>query len=419
MRCPIWFVALLVLFSGSTAYAQLRDIDVEHLPLTVVAAYHEVLPYNELLRNYSNKWTDPTPKKNVVRKFKNALDTLMRAQKADPDNVELDLLTGLTAHLAYNLDVESAYEGGAQMFAAAAKAAPHDPRPDWFYGIHECETAHPEPGMERLLRVEVAHPQLPGDFWRDYGLCAQIVNMPAHAARAYALAKKQGVSERMDDVLAQAAAKSLRPADTEKQYPVDEAWTAAKVGPQVRFTSFLCGLAFSTAAEAEVAPHDVNNGSCAVTVVPPGYLHEVKFHTPTLLVLSNVTGRDESLEAYVEKTSHMQTEHAQRVTLPCPVDNCLGFELRKPDMYASAGGAHLLLIAFRTEAPAYPGLALETPQGPPVPEDGKMQYYTRKDAPRRFAGTVQTVVLMDASEAIYAHARSDFEALVRSMTVDR
>jgi hypothetical protein len=198
---------------------------------------------------------------------------------------------------------------------------------------------------------------------------------------------------------------------------VAKTWSAAKDGDQVRFTSYLCGFAFTTDASAEVNLHDVQNATCAITITPPGYLREIKFHTPTLLILSQVVDKSQTLESFAERLANVNSLHSQAITLRCPVDQCLAYETRKPDVYAEAGGAHILTLVFRSEAPRYPGLLLEVPIGPPVAE-GKTQYYRPAEMPHRFDGTMMTVVVMDASEAIYPRSRADFERLIKSMVVD-
>lgn len=64
------------------------------------------------------------------------LRALEDAQRKAPGNGELRLLTGLTGHLAYNLDIESAYEPALQLLQAAEAEAGSDFRAGWFLAMH-------------------------------------------------------------------------------------------------------------------------------------------------------------------------------------------------------------------------------------------------------------------------------------------
>jgi hypothetical protein len=415
MRQPFLCVFLLS-FLPITAHSQLRDIDVSKLPPKVVDAYGQILPYNETLRNYSVKWTDPTPKSEVIRRFEAALKIFKEAQQQNSQNLELDLLTGLTAHLTYNLDIESAYPVALAMLDMAAKVGPDDPRPGWFRGINECETAHPTLGMDRLLSVEREHTHLAPDFWRDYALCAQLTNMPAHSVRAYGLLNESSLTPQ-DEQLAAMARDRIVNGDSTKKYDAAQAWVGNTEGDHVRITSFLCGFSFHVDSKAEIHPNDVKDGTCAISVTPPGYLRGLDFHTPTILFLTQPAVTDETLEAFSERVGRVRTSEAPPADLPCPVQHCLSFELRKPTVYAKAGGAHILIIAYETDLSRASGFSLEKPIEPPAREGNN--FYKPQVVPRRFLGKMRTLIVLDASESIYDHARQDFDALVRSMMVEQ
>jgi hypothetical protein len=151
MRLPIVF--LLALGCALTAKSQIRQIDRAKLPpdASVQTAYTDLLPIDEYARNYVQRWPYPVPKEQVVLRFTNDLRALETSQRNTPSNGELRLLTGLVAHLTYNLDVESAYTPALNLLQSAQSEAGQDFRPAWFLGMHQCESNDPVSGMGRSL----------------------------------------------------------------------------------------------------------------------------------------------------------------------------------------------------------------------------------------------------------------------------
>jgi hypothetical protein len=179
-------VGLVCLLSTSLP-SQIRQIDRPKLPQdgAVQSAYSDLLPIDQFARTYEAKWRFPVPRDEVASRFRLSLHALENAQKKDPANKELELFTGLVAHLAYNLDIEEAYTPAMNLLGVLT---PQDYRAAWFLGIHQCQSNDTIGGMQHLLGVEAANQKLPGDFWQDYANCASVTFMPAHAVRAYDLA---------------------------------------------------------------------------------------------------------------------------------------------------------------------------------------------------------------------------------------
>jgi hypothetical protein len=125
------------LLSGGAGYAQLAQINPAKLPQDerVKTAYSKVLRVESLARNWSPNWAFDTPKEQVVSIITSSLQDLRSAETAAPENAEVFLLTGFVAHLAYNVDVEEAYQTAVQSLEYAHKLAPGDYRSEWFLGI--------------------------------------------------------------------------------------------------------------------------------------------------------------------------------------------------------------------------------------------------------------------------------------------
>jgi hypothetical protein len=139
-------LAMLVMsLAALPAEAAVKDIHAEKLPQdpAIHAAYADVASLEAMARVWSSEWRYPTPKPEVAARLTASLAQFQKSLVSAPDNEELLLLTGLVAHYAYNVDVESAFQVAIECLASAQKLAPRDDRPQWFLGIHQISKAPP------------------------------------------------------------------------------------------------------------------------------------------------------------------------------------------------------------------------------------------------------------------------------------
>lgn len=420
MKRPPQILTLLVWLCLSSAYGQITQIDRSKLPQdsAVQQVYDDLLPIDRFARDYEESWRFPVPKLEVASRLQTGLDTLIGAQKKAPENTELQLFTGLVAHLAYNVDIEKAYDPAMKLLEPLAG---RDFRAAWFLGMQRCQSNDPVGGMRMLLRVEGSSEKLPRDFWQDYANCSSVTNMPMHTVRAYDIARALGDGSSVDIQMEQIARNRIKPSDSTKSYPAKEAWYADQHDGSVRFTSGLCGESFATKPTAHVNIRDVSKGSCTVTIETSEYPNRHGVSTATLLLLTQAAGPSESLEQYAQKFLN-NPKYANRspVQIPCPVHNCLAYEIVTDKMYSAEGGAHLIALMLESDQPAYPGLRFEEPQPlPSQPSSGKEATFFRPDNRlQRFSGTLFTFIALDANHDIYSHARADFDSFVESLIVD-
>jgi hypothetical protein len=106
LRDPVRFVA--VLLCTTTALAQISQIDRYKLPhdKSIEVAYNDLASIDQFARTYDAKWRFPIPRSDVQSRFRVDLNVLEEAPRQNPSNTELAILTGLAAHLAYNLAIE-------------------------------------------------------------------------------------------------------------------------------------------------------------------------------------------------------------------------------------------------------------------------------------------------------------------------
>jgi hypothetical protein len=426
---PLIRGAVLVSFCAPSLLSQIRQIDSSKLPQdsAVQLAYKDLLPIDQFARTYEATWRFPVPKEDVASRFSAALLTLEKAQQQTPDNNELQLFTGLVARLAYNLGMEEAYDPALKLLQPLAS---QDYRAAWFLAMHQCQSNDPVGGMQRLLRVETSTSSLPSAFWQDYATCAGVTYMPVHAIRAYDLARKTSGGPPIDDQMEQIARNRIKPASITGPYGGKQVWYTANIGGRIRYTSTLCGEAFTTKPSAHVTFTDVLDGTCAVTIDTETYPSRYGPSSASLLLLTQIARSGESLEAFSQRMLKVFAQgkvkdpgHADKTPLAgiqCPVATCLSFEIVTDKLYKSEGSAHLLAVIFQSEQPAYPGLRLETPR--PLPKvsknSGDPTYFLPNETLQRFNGTLYTLVTLDANHDIYTRSRVDFDDLLKSLVVD-
>jgi hypothetical protein len=348
-----------------------------------------------------------------------ALRTLEEAQKQSPSNKELQLFTGLVAHLAYNLDIQEAYTPAMNLLGALA---PQDYRAAWFLGIHQCQSNDTIGGMQRLLGVEAVNQKLPGDFWQDYANCASVTFMPAHAVRAYDLADA-AYRGQVDPQLEQIARNRIKSSSNTGAYTDRQAWSEIESEKTFRFTSTLCGVSFEVpVSDAVNIGSKTENGSCYVGVETPRYKTRTQPNSATMSLHSEAATPGQTLASFARNYLDKPDFASAKATagLPCPANECLAYELITDKVYYLQGGAHALLLFFASEPPQYPGLKLERPIAlpKPHPKSSGPAFYRPEETLQRLPGTRYFVIILDANEDIYKSSRADFDDLLKSLVVD-
>lgn len=418
------FGCLLFCFAltGYRTFAQLHEIDPAKLPQDAAATYAKALPMERYAQAWSDKWTYDVPKQDVASSLNSALTQLTAASKAAPDNHELQLLAGLVAHYAYNVDVEDAYDPAVHFLQSASASDTSDYRPNWFLGIHLCQANRGDLGMPRLLAVEESKDwnQLPVDFWNDYIACSLVTLMPAHGLRATDRTLQLGASPvSMKNILA-LENKRYKPSDLASTYPARDAWTTDKQGDDVNFTTRLCGVSLAVHGNWEARIGDVANGTCTATFGLPQYPAKHGTSSPSVLLLARPPKLKESLADFAG--SFLKGRYAGATPTSatyCPNPSCLSFEILAKDMYQSEGGGHLLAVAFERDAPPYDGLIFERPITPPKQTAGSGPVYFHPDEVfRRFSGKLYYLVILDSNASIFTPASKDFDFFLHSIRVE-
>jgi len=417
-------LALLLVSLPSTG--QLKDIDSTKLPQSpaVQAAFRSAQDLEPYARTWTPNWNHTVPKAQVQEKLADDLGILSKALQADPSNHELQLLTGLVAHFAYNLNDEAAFQIATDNLSKAATANPADIRGEWFLGIHQCQALQVVDGMNRLLSVEVKDKNPPADFWYDYITCASIAILPAHTLRAIDRAVAGGESSESYQQFSEIAASRYKTADLTKTIPSHGAWTDEQLpNNRLALTSRLCGISFAVKDDRDLRVSEISNGVCTVTSNPP-----ITKGTPvaTILLMAERPTQGQSLDEFVKSFltrndvfNDDKTKVSTAPDLPCPVEHCLSLDLLVPGIYWKQGGAHILVVAFERDEPRYDGLPFEEPQGPPVtkPTETPVAFHFNYVF-HRIPGKLYYLVLLDSNQQIFAASKPEFDDFLKSLVVE-
>jgi hypothetical protein len=293
-------IGLAFIVGSLPCIAQVKDIDTTKLPQSpaVQAAYRSAQQFEPYARTWSLNWNYDISKAQVQDKLADDLGILTKALQADPSNHELQLLTGLVAHFAYNVNDEAAFQIAKDNLTKAAAADPTDIRGEWFLGIHQCQALQVVDGMNRLLSVEAKDKNPPADFWYDYITCASVAILPAHTLRAIDRAVAAGETPESYRQLSAIAAGRYKTADLTTTIPSHGAWTDEQLpNRRLALTSRLCGISFAVGDDRDLQVSDVSNGGCVVTSNPP-----TKKGTPvaTILLMAKRPGEGQSLDDFVK-----------------------------------------------------------------------------------------------------------------------
>lgn len=418
-------ILLLIFFLGAfsaNACAQLRQIDPTKLPQDqrVQTVLSKVRPIEHMAHNWEEQWRYDTPKTQVASLLSSSLKDLRSVGNSASENEEFLLLTGIVAHLAYNLDVKKSYEVAVQSFERAQKLAPADYRPEWFLAAHRCQSSELKTGMEEMLGVESQRDwrELPVDFWDDYIHCSTLSFMPAHTLRAVDHATHHGESPSSYGSAVEIAKSRYQTTDASTTYPASDAWQATEQTAEVQFASEICGLGFSARGHWHIDNRDVTNGSCVSTIETGPYPSKAGQDTPTILILSRPPKPQEQLDDFVQSLIKKYPSPHSFTTPYCPSDKCVAFEIVTDTMYTSEGGAHMIVVGFAAQEPEFPGLLFEKPWALPTPIPKKPTHYRPDRRLHRLPGVIYTVVLLDSNASIFEKAMEDFRFVLQSVRLD-
>jgi hypothetical protein len=419
------FALLLVpLFAlASPALADIAAIHAERLPqeTAVLAALDDIRQLEPYVSAWSNDWKFSIPKREVSDRLEKDLGLLATALNSHPDNVELALLTGLSAHYAYNLDVPNSHDKAIAAFETARKLAPSDVRVSWFHANLLCQTLESKPGAEEFLAIESSHPwdQLPVAFWNDYTFCATVTNMPAHVLRAASyLDKLHAPSSDARRFIIEMARKRFDPYDPRKNYDPKDVWYGSSGGADPSFTSTTCGVRLTAHRDWTIKQLALGNGVCVAYFSTGPYKATTRDLHPSVMLLVRQPKPGESLADFVKLLTHGDTTESF-TPIRCPSSTCINGKGVQPGMYKADGDGKGRTIAFERDEPDFPGLIFESPAGAPkTSADAEPQFFRPSQTEQRIPGRLYYLVLLDTASSIEDAALKDFDFFLNSLIVE-
>jgi hypothetical protein len=423
IRNLVRLIACVICTTGTWARADIAAIHEKELPQEspVLSALEDAQALEPYSSSFVDRWNYPIEKKDVAKRVERDLNSLHDALKRSPENSELQLLTGLVAHYAYNLDVNGSHETAVDSLDAARRLLPEDIRPQWFLAALQCQTIESKAGADKFLAIEATHSanELPAAFWNDYIECAGVTNMPAHLLHAaFYLEKSSAPESRITKVLVESSRKRFEPFDPGKKYDPKDVWQGARAVTDVVFTSTMCGIRIHARQDWAVNMMELNNGSCVASFNTGPYKAVVDSLRPGVLVLIQMPKGNETLQEFSKRFLTNGTFEPDQ-TLHCPTDHCIALKALQPGMYKADGDGHGRVVFFERAQPEFPGLALESPIGLPSTENKEgPSYYRPNQIQQRIPGKLYYLVLLDTASSIETPALRDFDYFLRNLSVE-
>jgi hypothetical protein len=317
------------------------------------------------------------------------------------------------------LDIKGAQKQLDQALKTAANIQPEDYRPRWFTAYHQCDTMIADQGMSTLEAIEQAHPwqQPPASFLDDYVRCSIVTQEPSHGLRAFDR-MKQLYPDQANAALYEILQKHMRVSDPAATYTDKQGWEVEMIGDGARLTSYTCGVSFLTRAENRLQLPDIKNGQCFAVVNTGPYKGNNEQMSPSLMISARPAKAGETLEDF-EKATMLDRSFQNVPPVSCPVEHCLGAESVKTGAYGKEGDGYVELIVFERDAPAYPGMALESPTVvEEVAKKESIQYFRPDDRQTRFSGKLFYSVFVEASSSVLEPGKKDYVEFLKYLRVD-
>jgi hypothetical protein len=418
---PFWLFFALLFFAAPLCFGGVADINASKLPADRRArrVLQDALELEPSVAIWQDIWRSNIPRKDAVKRLEKDIAELQSLRKETPSNLELQLLTMLVGHFAYNVDIPRSWELVRDAFEESQKTDPKDPRTRWFWAIHQCQTSENAEAMRVFLQLENSNASLPSAFWDDYLFCASGTNMPAHALRAAEMHLKDAPHSELRSSLVNINRSRFTVADSSVTYKPEDVWAALKGDDQITLSSTMCGLAFTANAQWHTTFPDAPNGCFALMEAGP-HKTDTGEIIPNILVFVRPAKDGEDLAQFAKtllKTAKT-LEHVE--PLFCPAKTCFSVHGVTPALYKAGGDGHAFAVAFESKEPPFPGLEFEEPTGLPKPSNTASgpQYYRPKQRMKRLPGTLYYLVLLDTATSILDVAKTDYVSVLKSIKVE-
>lgn len=423
MRATNIFIGIILLLAAaSAAQASLAEIRMDRIPGQETAQLlDDVRVLEEVAENWSPEWRYGLPKEEAVSQAKRALakiDELLATTKGAPAG-ELLLLKGLTAHYAYNLDLQDKFSVAVDALGEARKALPADCRPLWFLGNHYAKGADAGKGMPLLKQAaQECGERLPRSFWEDYAYAAVLAAMPATGTYALDQVKARNggvITEKMKAVEEGVTRRLARPVPG-KKYKPDDIWQSDPGHGMTRLVNYMYGLMVTLPGDWRISPFGVRDGSSGIAIKLPRKVKGVPVLEAAVFVLpaSSEDTPENALRNFLAAAGTKRSYHSAAAPDFPAGDKFLWLESRQKK------GSRILAGVLRRPQPAYPGLVLESPHNvaAAAEDEAAPHYYVPVRQFTRLPGDLDYLVMVEGAPAAFENGRADLELLLRNLVME-
>ncbi len=406
---------LVIILSAFSATANINYIEIHKIPgfEKHVDRFSFLIGNQGFYNHWQPVWKFEVSKESVVDELEACFETFA----ALPDsNIEVCLLLGDIAHYLYNLDEHSFHQQAVHYYTRALELTPSDYRALWFMANHFALSGELAYSIELYQKSrQQLHENEPAAFWEDYSFATALANMPSNCL--YAMDKSKAISgERgyFEIELGESVSGRILPVSSDSAYRFDDIWTVAGEDT-LSFVSRPLGMKVMIDTSWQIQLYDYSDRKSAVMFSPPSITSTNGSEiTYTIALIARVAERDVVLKEYVESFISEYPDRNEYV-LTNKYPGILSWEMRKSDMYAELGGAHLHMAGIKRTRPEYPGLLLEEPTIMPL--SNELEYFRASSSLDRFHGDIIYVFILDACEDIYPEALKVFRNLLENQII--
>jgi hypothetical protein len=372
-----------------------------------------------IYNHWVHDWTDKTPKTKVIEN----LTFLYTELDKLPKNVETDLLLGDIAHYLYNMEVEAYYQKAVDNYLAAKALAPKDYRVYWFLGNHYSLSANQ---VLSIQTYQTAMQYLPSPtahalFWADYSIaCANASMMGTAKYAAHQASVISGTRSYIEDQILTITNSTIKTPHLDTTLKSTDIWGIyGTQGSHFLINNWIIGTNLSIDSTWNYQVGDFKNRQTYITIQPnEGTAKNGAKIGYTILLLSQVPKAAVTLSQFLSNsTSQYKNKKPVNFTVG-NVKNCVAYEIKDPSVYQRWGGGHMYAIAFERNAPAFPGMALETPVETPKNGGNEVTYYRAPQKFGRLKSRIYYLILLDSCEYIHAESAAVFKSFLDSMVIE-
>jgi hypothetical protein len=406
------WMLLFGLFTRTT-HAQLNVVRIQETKIFDNRLF-DVLTYLKTNQSYCDHWTKdwvyPIQKSKLMHGLREQYSVMMGY---DNDELELQLLMGLTAHFLYNLDDTAYFEVAITHFKKALSLNTGDGRAMWAMAKHQALSGRIIDGWQWMEKASLAlSMEDQKDFWNDYAMIAAMANMPAHSIKGMEEYKKMNHRPSyFESKMGNAIRARIVPVNKDSIYAKEQIWFLHRSGANDEYTCNPEGIRFMVDSTCKVIVHDYQQKQNALILQPASFFNqEGRAVNMSMLILIHPASDEESLKANMKSLTGRWKNIAEK-TWDSEYGKLIAFEIKEPELYAEMGGGHLWMVGFERMEPPISGLPFEQPSQPESQSEG-LNLFHPTETIGRFKGKIQYVFLLDTCEAIYEPSLAFFKKFI-------